>query len=236
MRESSVTICTKQKHLPLSSLKFLEVGIVCLWVSQDPWKVLWWGEKEKISCLSFAEFKIKLEFSQVLDIIPFVLGGKKKWHFTFQSLNSPSSLKHVQAKLPGFHFSWKNPRAARPAVFYINKSLHLANGTSWVPQGTHGLVKQLQLIIMLISRAVPVWNLVFWQQPCEVAESPYWAYCCYSSLTSQQNWNTRGKAFALPSTVLGGETHATSQCKCWVRTSFPLFPPIPSTSRSSLRG
>lgn len=38
----------------------------------------WWGEKEKISCLSFAEFKIKLEFSQVLDIIPFVLGGKKK--------------------------------------------------------------------------------------------------------------------------------------------------------------
>lgn len=36
MRESSVTICTKQKHLPLSSLKFLEVGIVRLWVSQDP--------------------------------------------------------------------------------------------------------------------------------------------------------------------------------------------------------
>lgn len=66
---------------------------------------------------------------------------------------------------------------------------------------------------MLISRAAPVWNPVFWQKPCEVAKSLYRAGiaegtgtdpCHCSLLATEQNGGSRGNVIE-PHDIMPGK-------------------------------
>lgn len=66
---------------------------------------------------------------------------------------------------------------------------------------------------MLISRAVPVGNPVFWLNPGKVARRTKWigTHCCHcSSLTSKQNGNCRGKMTELGNITPGRKRRGTS--------------------------